>query len=167
MQLSSLHDAMGDTVTARRYYALAEGKVRRALAEAEAGGSTTTLVSARLNLAEIENGLGRTEEALRLTAGTQALVDGLDDEYTAALWTLSNAGLYGSARRADLAVPLLARVLEAPNGGLAYGPVLLNIDPGWDRIRDDPRFVALLQKYPAASVANAGDRQRGTSIPTR
>jgi len=167
LQIGFLHEAMGDAGEARRHYALAEGNVRRALAEADAGGSRTMLVNARLSLAEIENGLGRTEEALRLAAGTQALVDGFDDEYSAALWTLSNAGLYGSAARADLAVPLLARVLDAPNGGLAYGPVLLRIDPTWDRIRDDPRFVALLQKYPAASAAEAGDRQRDTAIPTR
>jgi hypothetical protein len=50
-------------------------------------------------------------------------------------------------RRADLAVPLLARVFAAPGIGGFYSPAMLWLDPSWDPIRSDPRFQVLLQKY--------------------
>lgn len=166
-QLGYLYRAMGDAAHSQHYYAMAEGKARQALAEAEAGESNLLLISARQAMADIEMGLGRTEAAMRLINETQAPLDGLDDEYMAILLQSYNASFYGSTGRADLAVPLLDRILAAPNGGLAYSPAMLPTDPDWDPIRDDPRFVALLKKYPAPGVVTAGDRPRGTSIPAQ
>src|SRR3546814_1129692 len=93
-----------------------------------------------------------------------ALVTGVQ---TCALPICVNADLYSRIGRADLAVPLLDRILASPNGGMAYSSALLPSDPSWDPIRDDPRFIALLKKYPAPGVLEAGDRQQGTSIPIR
>lgn len=166
-QTGFLYQAMGDTAHAQDHYARAEEKARQALVEAEDGGSDLMLVNAQQALAQIELGLGRTEEAVRLTDKTQALLDGLDDEFLAVNLSTFNASLYGRAKRADLAVPLLDRILGASNGGMAYASALLPIDPDWDPIRDDPRFIALLEKYPAPGADPAGDRQRGTAIPTQ
>jgi serine/threonine-protein kinase len=169
--LGWMYGYMGETGRARHYYALAEEKARQALADAEAGDPVGdyvfSVIDARQAMAEIELGLGHTEEAVRLTDETQVLVDGLDDDYLAAGSSLANASIYSSVGRVDLAVSLLDRILAAPNGGFAYSPALLSIDPDLDPIRDDPRFIALLKKYPAPSVLTAGDGQQGTSIPTR
>jgi len=165
VQLASLYGFMGDAAESRRHYVLAETGARRALAEAEASGPPRALFNARLSLADIELGLGRREEALRLADETQALLNEYDDRYLSLLLTAGNVALYASAGRADLAVPLLDGVLGAADGGLAYSAALLPLEPVLDPIREDPRFIALLEKYPASHADASGDRRPQTSIP--
>lgn len=163
--LGSLYEAMGETARARQYYAQAETMTRRALVEAEADGDPAILVSALQNMADVESGLGHAAEAVRLTDRAQRLVDGLDDAYLDTVLSSGNANSYARAGRADRAVPLLDRVLASPLGGATYSPQQLPIDPAWDPIRGDPRFVALLAKYPASSVdgRDAGQPGAGTA----
>ncbi|MDQ2702093.1 MAG: tetratricopeptide repeat protein [Pseudomonadota bacterium] len=151
--LGFLYGEMGDVARSRQHYALAEPQEQRALIEAEADGDPVTIVNALQNVAEVQFGLGRTDEALQLSDRAQGIIDGLQDEYLSGILSALNADLYGRAGRADLAVPLLDRVLSSPNGGAAYAPTGLVADPSWDRIRDDPAFIALMKKYPASSVA--------------
>lgn len=165
-QLAWLYRDMGDAAQAHRYYLQAESGSRQALVDAEAGGDPVTLAQALQYMADVELGLGRTAEALRLTDRAQALVEGLDDTYLIPILVSSNAFLYASAGRADRAVPLLDRILASPIGGMAYSSALLPIDPDLDPIRDDPRFIALLKKYPPPMEAQ-GDAPRGTAIPVR
>lgn len=171
--LGSSYRDMGDAARARQYYAQAEAKVRPVLAEAEteveAGSDPArlVLVNALQNTAEVELGLGRTDAAIRLTERAQAVLEGLDDGYLDAVLSSYSADLYGRAVRADLAVPLLDRILGSPQGGMGYSPALLQVEPGWDAIRDDPRFVALLRKYPASSVQRPVDGQQAASAGSR
>jgi len=150
--LGALHRGMGDDAGARRHYLQAEGEAREALAGAEASGDATSHINALHGMADVEFGLGRTAEALELVDRAQALVDVLEDEYMQHFMNLLSAELYARAGRADLAVPLIDRVLGSPHGGIAYSPAVLPNDPIWDKVRGDPRFVALQAKYPAASV---------------
>lgn len=163
--LGTYHLEMGEMAKARQHFEQAEGEVRRALVEAEAGGQASLLIGALQNAADVELELGHIDEALQLTHRAQALIDALDDEYLVPVLSAFSADLYARAGRADLAVPLLDRILGSPIGGMAYAQALLPIDPGLNRIRDDPRFVALLEKYPAPGVDRDRDRPRGTSIP--
>src|SRR3546814_21163434 len=116
---------------------------------------------------DIERGLGRTDAAVQLTRRAQATVVGFEDKYSIAVWSGVNADLYSRIGRAALAVPRLDRILASPNGGMAYSSALLPSDTSWDPIRDVPRFIALLTKYPAPGVLQTGDRKQGTSIPIR
>ena len=43
---------------------------------------------------------------------------------------------------ADHAIPILKRLLHTPHG-VPITPAWLRLDPGWDQIRNDPRFQEL------------------------
>src|SRR3546814_19033325 len=107
-------------------------------------------------MADIELGLGRTDAAVQLTRRAQATVDGFEDKYSIAVWSGVNADLYSRIGRADLAVPLPARILASPNGGLAYSSALLPSAPTWDPIPADTRLITLLAKDPAPGAPHPG-----------
>jgi len=165
--LGTLYEAMGDTARARQSYARAEVETRAGLARAEAAGDRTTLVIEMQNMVDVELGLGRIDAAVRLADRTQSLIEGLGDEYLNLLLSGVNATFYARAGRADQAVRLLDRVLGSPSGGWAYAPALLSVEPSWDAIRKDPRFIALQQKYPAASVEDREAGKRGGAEGSR
>lgn len=165
--LGTLYEAMGDTARARQSYARAEVETRAGLARAEAAGDRTTLVIEMQNMVDVELGLGRIDAAVRLADRTQSLIEGLGDEYLNLLLSGVNATFYARAGRADQAVRLLDRVLGSPSGGWAYAPALLSVEPSWDAIRKDPRFIALQQKYPAASVEDREAGKRGEAEGSR
>jgi serine/threonine-protein kinase len=52
------------------------------------------------------------------------------------------AAIYAELGDADHAIPILKRLLQLPYLG-AITPALLRLDPGWDQIRNDPRFQEL------------------------
>ena len=112
------------------------------------------------NIAAADIGLGRIPEALDAIGRARSAFAKTDDRYTLAGYLELDAALYAKAGRPDLAVPVLARALAMPGIGVVYSPVMLWIDPSWDRIRHDARFRALLEKYAkfkprAAAVAAA------------
>jgi serine/threonine-protein kinase len=54
------------------------------------------------------------------------------------------ATIYALLGDADHAIPILKRLLQAPNGGgWSLTAATLRLDPLWDRIRNDPRFQEL------------------------
>jgi len=76
----------------------------------------------------------------------ELLADNPDQVYGPGIM-LTAAQYYAQARRADLAVPMLAKALAAPGIGQLYSPVLLWLDPMLDPIRHDPGFQTLLKQY--------------------
>jgi tetratricopeptide (TPR) repeat protein len=96
---------------------------------------------------EADLGLGRQGKALDAIAKSLAAIEQSPDRLTRPIMLESDAAAYAAARRADLAVPLLAKALAAPGIGADYAPVLLWLDPAWDPIRHDPRFQALEKQY--------------------
>ena len=52
------------------------------------------------------------------------------------------AAIYAELGDADHAIPILKRLLQIPYS-FPNTPALLRLDPGWDQIRNDPRFQEL------------------------
>jgi TolB-like protein/Tfp pilus assembly protein PilF len=142
-QKADLFRLMGDDVRARALFAqdLPQAQAQTRLQDG------ILLAAAWGSVANDELGLGHTRQAMAALAEGQGLVDAMHDQVNGPIFTEGNAVGYAQMRRADLAVPLLARVFASPGIGGFYSPVMLWLDPYWDPIRHDPRFQALQQKY--------------------
>ena len=150
LRQANLYRRMGDGANARPLFeqALTES---RAQLERQHGIS---LAAVWQNIAAAEIGLGRTAEALDAISQARAVFAKTGDRYTLAGYLERDAALYAEAGRPDLAVPLLARALAMPGIGVVYSPVMLWIDPAWDRIHRAPRFQTLLREYAKYQPAN-------------
>jgi TolB-like protein len=142
---ADLYSLMGDKARARALYAQDLPKARAQI------GHAKDMYSAERwgRVADDELGLGHTASGIAAVAKAQAIVDKFIQRHNdiGPSVTEYDASFYANAGRADLAVPLLARALAMPSGGIDYSPVMLWLDPWWDPIRQDPRFQALEKKY--------------------
>jgi tetratricopeptide (TPR) repeat protein len=82
--------------------------------------------------------LGRDDEALQEARTLEEINRGRLDA-----WNKSSATIYGALGRADLAVPLLEKMLTAQTNWPLTVTLLKN-DPLWDKLRNDARFAKLL-----------------------
>jgi len=100
-------------------------------------------------LAHIELALGNRDAAVQLAergAQSDAVTrDTINREY----YRCDLAEIYAGAGRKDEAIVLISEFLNARSGFAGITPVMLRLAPRWDPLRDDPRFLALLEKYPA------------------
>ena len=106
-------------------------------------------------LAEAELGAGDVRAAIAAGNDALARTGRGGDHLHGPIMGVRVAAVYAQANRADLAAPLLERELADDAGGLAISPALLRIDPAWDAIRKDRRFVALLESHPAPAPQSA------------
>jgi TolB-like protein/Tfp pilus assembly protein PilF len=143
MAQAELYRLMGDTSHARPLYAQSLSQIRALLAQLQ--GVNQALQWNYLAAAEL--GLGNTAQGLDAIVKSKALIEDSHDNVYGPIAMELIAALYAEARRADLAVPLLTKVLVTPGIGAYYSPVLLWLDPAWDPIRHDAGFQALLQQY--------------------
>lgn len=86
--------------------------------------------------------LGRSDEALALSNRLVEEVSYEEDALVAASPIYSRALIRGLAGDADGAIEDLSVFLETPTAG-SVTPWELHLDPTWDFMRDDPRFVEL------------------------
>jgi TolB-like protein/Flp pilus assembly protein TadD len=145
LMLANLQRLMGDDGKARPLYEQALSQSQARLAALSGNADKSSFVWNHIAAAEL--GLGRTADALDALAKSQALIAQSGDLFFKPGVNVVTAQLYAQAGRADLAVPLLATALASPAIYRTYSPVLLWIDPGWDPIRHDPPFQALLNQY--------------------
>jgi len=140
---ANMYRLMGDEVRARSLYAQALPHARAQLRVQQG----INLVPDWESIAGAELELGQTRNALRAVAKAQAILDETPDRSTGPPYRIGVAELYAWAGHPDLAVPQLAKTLEMPGIGPYYSPVMLWLDAGWDPIRRDARFQALLAQY--------------------
>lgn len=143
LQQADLYRLLGDNAHARTLYLHAISRARAQLGVQQG----VNLVDIWQAVGDAELALGHTAAGLAAVAKAIAMNAQSGDQLYGPRDMRDSAKLYAEARRADLAVPLLAKALATPSIGYYYSPVQLWLDPAWDPIRHDPRFQALLQKY--------------------
>ncbi|MGH8156899.1 MAG: winged helix-turn-helix domain-containing protein [Rhodanobacter sp.] len=135
--------AAGDTAKATAVYAEIAARMRAALIERPDDADL------HLALGFAYAGLGRKPEAVAEGERAVALMPVSKDALTGPDMLASQAQLYVRVGQPDQAIALIGRVLSIVNGS-TLSSASLRLDPAWDSLRGDPRFKALLLKYPSA-----------------
>jgi TolB-like protein/tetratricopeptide (TPR) repeat protein len=104
-------------------------------------------------------GLGLREEAIREGRRCVELVPPSRDRLSGPGYGAWFAKLLVRAGERDQAIEILRKLMADPYGGGAVSPALLGLDPVWDPLRSDPRFVKLLTDGEAAMKAQAATTQ--------
>jgi TolB-like protein/Flp pilus assembly protein TadD len=89
-------------------------------------------------------GLGRKEEAIREGQRAIELLPESKDAFDGPQVTVGLAQIYTWTGEKEQALQLLDHSLSTPNG---LTVALLKLDPVWDPLRQDPRFIAILKKH--------------------
>ena len=106
----------------------------------------------RMRLASVEAQLGNDAAAIELVQTALALPTAQPEKNYLG-WIDMAAGatrVYARVHRADLAVPLLEKLLASPGSGLEVGYAVLRLDADYEPIRKDPAFQALLRAHPGS-----------------
>ena len=88
--------------------------------------------------------LGQKAEAIAEGKRAVELLPESRDAFDGPQLTASLAQIYAWTGETDEAFRLLDHLLSVPNG---ISVSIFKLDPTWDRLRDDPRFQALIDKY--------------------
>jgi tetratricopeptide (TPR) repeat protein len=97
-------------------------------------------------LGQILAGLGQKDAAIAEGKRATDLLPESQDAFEGPQITVWLAVIYACVGENDQALQLLDHLLQAPNG---ITVAMLKLDPAWDRLRKDPRFQALIDKYAA------------------
>jgi TolB-like protein/Flp pilus assembly protein TadD len=100
--------------------------------------------SRRAMLGQILAALGQREAAIAEGKRAVALLPESEDAFGGPMITVALAQIYTWVGEHAEAIRLLDHLLEVPSGVTVP---LLNVDPTWDALRNDPRFQALIDKY--------------------
>ncbi|HET6555344.1 MAG TPA: winged helix-turn-helix domain-containing protein [Dyella sp.] len=142
LYLAWAYQAAGDMAKATAAYTEVAAGARAALADRPNDADL------HLTLAFAYAGLGQKPEAIAEGKRAVALMPVAQDALTGADMLACQAQLYVRVGEPEQAVALLERVMSMPSGGF-MSTTLLRLDPIWDPLRDNPRFKALLLKYPS------------------
>jgi tetratricopeptide (TPR) repeat protein/predicted Ser/Thr protein kinase len=133
----------GDVAAARATYQDAAQDFKRQLEKAAPDSFAASLTHAFLGQAyagfgQAASAIAEGQKAMAIDPTSKDPVDGPAEEERM-------AHIYALLGDADLAIPILKRLLQIPYYG-AITPALLRLDPIWDQIRNDPAFQKLCQE---------------------
>ena len=115
--------------------------------EAQQGDKPT--VDRTADLAKLDAGLGRKEEAISEALRAVELLPITKDALNGPTWVANLALVYAWTGERDRALEQLEKVATLPGYAPTYGDLLLN--PCWDDLRGDKRFDKIVAAAKAAS----------------
>ena len=131
---------------------LLDAKARFASASEQVPDDSPSAPNIRMRLASVEALLGNDAAAIE-RAETALALPAVQPEKNHLGWidaADAAARVYARVHRADLAVPLLEKLLADPGSGFMVGNAVLRLDADFEPIRDDPAFQALLKAHPGS-----------------
>ena len=105
-------------------------------------------------LAWADAGLGQRDESIAEAQRATALIPESADTLEGPVWQGYLAKTYAMNGDVDHALPLIEHLLQSEISLIS--PAILQLDPAWDPIRDDPRFQALVK---IAASSREGHRE--------
>jgi TolB-like protein/Tfp pilus assembly protein PilF len=99
-------------------------------------------------LGQIYAALGRKEDAIREGKRAMEILPESKDALEGPMATIGLAQIYAVVGDRDNALSLLEHLLEIPSSLSVH---MLQLDPIWDSLRNDPRFTELLKKHGGSS----------------
>jgi eukaryotic-like serine/threonine-protein kinase len=136
--------ARGDKETAVAFFATARKKMEAKIADNPNDASYLA------DLAIVDAGLGRKEEAIREAQQSVNLMPIANDSLNGPTWIANLALVYAWTGERDRALEQLEKIATVPGEGIpTYGDLLLN--PCWDSLRGDKRFDKIVAAAKAAS----------------
>jgi TolB-like protein/lipoprotein NlpI len=148
--LGTLYLESGQAAAARPLLLDARQKIEAA--NAQLPDDHAAAAETRLQLAYVDALLGNDAAAIQETDQALMLPATLPDKNYLG-WinvAASAARVYAAAHRADLAVPLLEKLLASPGTGFQAAYASLRLDPDFEPIRNDPAFQAMLKAHPGS-----------------
>ena len=151
----------GSPATAAELYHQVQARAQAALSETQTNRNVEA--AWRMALAWAEAGLGQRDESIAEAQRATTLIPESADTLEGPVWQGFLAKTYAMNGDAEHALPLIEHLLQSEISLLS--PAILQLDPDWDLIRDDPRFQALL-KLPAGGNRDGAHGERGAVAAT-
>ena len=136
LRLAWAYTAMGEADKAKAEYAQIHAEYQGAVRERPGDWDR------HMALGLAAAGLGLKEEAIAEGRRALEMLPITRDAFAGPEYLLYLAHLYVSVGENDQAIALLQQAMSIP-AGLSISAALLRLDPTWDPLRTDPRFVAL------------------------
>jgi eukaryotic-like serine/threonine-protein kinase len=135
--------ASGDKAAAQKWFQLARDRVVPKMSERPMDAQLV------MDLAVIDAGLGRKEDAQREGEALRQLAPLGRDAVDGPLYAAVHAQILVWIGEHDAALSELEQIVSLPSGPTEAE---LKADPGWDEVRNDPRFAALVKRAAAPLV---------------
>jgi tetratricopeptide (TPR) repeat protein len=132
----------GDVAAARATYQKAAQELQRELEKVALDSGSGPEAELHANLGRAFAGLGEAASAIAEGQKAMAMHPTSEDPFEGPENEFAMAQIHALLGDADHAIPILKRLLQIPFGGVIT-PALLQIDPIWDPIRNNPRFQEL------------------------